>query len=110
MIRIYLSIAIAFITLGCAKDFAQPSLDNDQTFEWSVNALQQAGEGTKTTLESNQLKWQSGDKIGVFIEGRQTNRAFTNTSENGFSGGLVKGMESGANVNYYAYYPFNYLS
>ena len=106
MIRIYLSIAIAFITLGCAKDFAQPSLDNDQTFEWSVNALQQAGEGTKTTLESNQLKWQSGDKIGVFIEGRQTNRAFTNTSENGFSGGLVKGMESGANVNYYAYYPF----
>ena len=106
MLRIYLSIAIVFITLGCAKDFAQPSLDNEQTFEWSVNALQQADEGTKTTLESNQLKWQSGDKIGVFIEGRQTNRAFTNTGENGFSGGLVKGMESGANVKYYAYYPF----
>lgn len=106
MLRIYLAIAIAFITLGCAKDFAQPSLDNEQTFEWSVNALQQAGEGTKTTLESNQLKWQSGDKIGVFIEGRQTNRAFTNTGENGFSGGLVQGMESGTDVKYYAYYPF----
>ena len=106
MIRIYLSIAIILITAGCAKDLAQPALDNDQTFEWSVNAIQQAGEGTKTTLESNQLKWQSGDKIGVFIEGRQTNRAFTNTGENGFSGGLVKGMESGAHVKYYAYYPF----
>ena len=106
MLRIYLAIAIAFITLGCAKDFAQPSLDNDQTFEWSVNALQQAGEGTKTTLESNQLKWQSGDKIGIFIEGRQINRAFTNTGENGFSGGLVQGMKSGTDVKYYAYYPF----
>ena len=106
MTRIYFSIAIALITVGCAKDFAQPSLDNDQTFEWSINALQQAGEGTKTTLESNQLKWQSGDKIGVFIEGRQTNRAFTNTGENGFLGSLVQGMESGAKVKYYAYYPF----
>lgn len=106
MKRVCLFFWVVFVSVSCAKDFAQLTVDNDTTFAWKVSGNQKQNENTKTTLESNKLSWVEGDMIGVFIEGRQSNRAFTNIGGNDFSGGLITGKESAKSVEYYAYYPF----
>lgn len=97
-------LAIVFILAGCSRIAEQPSgMKEGETFNWSMQA---STENTKTSLDGTTLSWVPGDKIGVFVDDIQTNRAFVNDAGNSFQGAFVCEGEYRANANYYAYYPY----
>ena len=97
----------AILAIGCSKnESAEPAVTG--TIHYEVTADIQH---TKTSLSANgennfKLTWNTGDKIGLYIDGRQYNNMLT-YSDGVFSGELLTGKPSAENVNYRAYYPYS---
>lgn len=82
-----------------------PSVVKGTTFEVGVNC--KVGLSTKTSIDGNVETWNAGDRLGVFAEGIQQNRAFGNIAgSSAFSGSFERMERKEDAVNYYAYYPY----
>lgn len=99
-------IATAAFAFSCAKemDITPKSEKSEKGFEYVFRVANENSELTKTTLDGTTVKWETGDKIGVYAEGTQ-NKFGTISTLNPvqFPIYLTAALSAGDKV--YCYYP-----
>lgn len=106
MKKLLIILSTLAVTAGCTKDFdKKPEQPDCKSFDVRVHAVQPQ---TRTQIDGTTLKWSTGDKIGVFVDGVQYNRSFdcVDAVSGAFKGSFLVTEESKPSIKYYAYYPF----
>ena len=103
------ALATAVLAISCAK-VVEESIETEQpeeeVFEYIFRVSDENSDPTKTTLDGNTVKWESGDKIGVYATGT-TNKYGEIKTLNPVQFPVYLSAALSAGDKVYCYYPYN---
>lgn len=101
------ALAGSMLLFSCSKETEQATEpSSEEGFEYIFRISDENGDPTRTTIDGNTVKWESGDRIGIFADGSVNKFGSISTLDPvQFPVYLSSALSAGDKV--YCYYPYN---